>query len=72
VSFYKDKIISGNDKFQSSVNYSAFLRTYENTEYLFLLLTKGQAMIFPKKYFTSEQIEFIKSKINSQNLESKN
>ena len=66
--FNEDEIFSENLTTKTTSKYRRFIGFYENANYLFLRLTKIQAVILPKKYFTSEQIDFIKSKVSNSLL----
>lgn len=65
--FFDDKFITKHVNKSGERNYNSILDLKEEKDYLFLRLSKLQAIILPKKYFTNEQIDFIKSKVTTKN-----
>lgn len=65
--FDEDNLQVKNSNSDGKVKYSIFTGFFETANHLFLRLSKNQALILPKKYFTTEQVEFIKSKVTAGN-----
>jgi hypothetical protein len=63
IDFFENYTIFKTVKDQSIRNYEDFKKLYETKDYLFLMVNEIQALTFPKKYFTDQQINFIKTKI---------
>jgi hypothetical protein len=63
ITFETDNLKIKNSESNGKVKYSIFTGFFETDNHLFLRLSKNQALILPKKYFTTEQVEFIKSKV---------
>jgi len=65
--FFIDHLLFGTLDSKKGKYFYSDLSLAENKKYVFLLTNPSQAsraIILPKKYFTDEQIKFIKSKIN--------
>lgn len=64
--FFEDRLSTKNTNIQVIRNYLAFTNFYENKDYLFLTQDRINAIVLPKKFFSKEQIEFVRNKIKSR------
>ena len=64
--FYEDSLETKNTNIRVIFNYISFTNFYENYDYLFLTQDKINAIVMPKKFFSKEQVEFVRNKIKSR------
>jgi len=65
--FYDDEIKIKSEYEDKKIKYKYFKNLKESKFHIFLFTNPLQATILPKKHFFKEQIEFIKTKIQSTN-----
>ena len=65
--FYDDEIKIKSEYEDKKIKYKYFKNLKESKFHIFLFTNPLQATILPKKHFSKEQIEFIKTKIQSTN-----
>ena len=72
ITFSEDEIITEIESASSTLKYNFFLDLSEDENNLYLRISNDTASVWPKKYFSEEQIEFIKSKITLRESLNKN